>query len=151
MERDIVRLVVEGLSNQEIAERLSYSKHTINAYLTRIFGPFDFAGAAPKAPTETFSGRTQVKVGDKTVDLYEVGPAHTAGDVIAHSVEDGVVFSGDILFIDGTPVMWAGPVQEAEKKCLMMADRLVETPPSAKEEFHPGRYRWRSWSQRSRR
>ena len=37
VERDIVRLVVEGLSNQEIADRLSYSKHTINAYLTRIY------------------------------------------------------------------------------------------------------------------
>jgi ATP/maltotriose-dependent transcriptional regulator MalT len=37
IEKEIVGLVHEGLSNQEIAERLSYSKHTINAYLTRIY------------------------------------------------------------------------------------------------------------------
>ena len=37
VEREVVRLVVEGLSNQAIAQRLSYSKHTINAYLTRIY------------------------------------------------------------------------------------------------------------------
>lgn len=37
VEKDIVNLVREGLSNGQIAERLSYSKHTINAYLTRIY------------------------------------------------------------------------------------------------------------------
>ncbi|HZZ36817.1 MAG TPA: MBL fold metallo-hydrolase [Caulobacteraceae bacterium] len=91
-------------------------------YLTRIFGPFDFAGAAPKAPTETFSGHAAVEVGDKTVDLYEVGPAHTKGDVIAHVVQDHVVFTGDILFIDGTPVMWAGPVGNWLKACDLIVD-----------------------------
>jgi len=91
-------------------------------YLLRIFGPFDFAGAATKAPTETFTGRKSVKVGSKTVDLHEVGPAHTAGDVIAHAVEDGVVFTGDILFIDGTPVMWAGPVGNWLKACDLIAE-----------------------------
>jgi glyoxylase-like metal-dependent hydrolase (beta-lactamase superfamily II) len=92
------------------------------AYLTRIFGAFDFAGAAPKAPTETFTGRTSLKVGDKTVDLYEVGPAHTAGDVIVHAVDDGLVFTGDILFIDGTPIMWAGPVGNWLKACDLIAE-----------------------------
>jgi glyoxylase-like metal-dependent hydrolase (beta-lactamase superfamily II) len=64
-------------------------------------------------------------VGDKTVNLYEVGPAHTKGDVIAHAAEDGVVFSGDILFIDGTPVMWAGPVGNWLKAC----DLIIELDP----------------------
>ncbi len=91
-------------------------------YLTRIFGTFDFAGAAPKAPTETFSGRTSLRVGDKRVDLFEVGPAHTAGDVIVHAVDDGVVFCGDILFIDGTPILWAGPVGNWLAAC----DLIVE-------------------------
>jgi glyoxylase-like metal-dependent hydrolase (beta-lactamase superfamily II) len=94
----------------------------MGAYLTRIFGPFDFAGAAPKAPSETFTGRAQIKVGDKSVDLYEVGPAHTQGDVIAHAVEDGVVFCGDILFIDGTPIMWNGPVGNWLKACDLIVD-----------------------------
>ncbi len=91
------------------------------AYLRRIFGPFDFEGARPKAPTRTFSGFLSVKVGDKTVNLHEVGPAHTAGDVIAHAVEDGVVFSGDILFIDCTPILWAGPVANWLKACDLIA------------------------------
>ena len=93
----------------------------MGAYLARIFGPFDFEGAAPKAPTETFTGALSIQVGDKTVDLHEVGPAHTAGDVIVHAVDDGVVFSGDILFIDCTPIMWRGPVGNWLKACDLIA------------------------------
>jgi DNA-binding CsgD family transcriptional regulator len=37
VERQMIELVREGLSNQEIANRLSYSKHTVTAYLTRIY------------------------------------------------------------------------------------------------------------------
>ncbi|HEY5107889.1 MAG TPA: MBL fold metallo-hydrolase [Caulobacteraceae bacterium] len=64
------------------------------------------------------------------VALHEVGPAHTAGDVIAHSVEDGVVFTGDILFIDGTPIMWAGPVGNWLKACdlIVALDPRVIVP-----------------------
>jgi cyclase len=134
------RIVASKASAEEMEEqstdRLAYMMRKapewgeMGQYLSRIFGPFDFAGAAPKAPTETFSGHSSVKVGDKTVELYEVGPAHTTGDVIAHSVEDGVVFTGDILFIDGTPVMWAGPVGNWLKACdlILELDARVIVP-----------------------
>ncbi len=95
------------------------------AYLKHIFGPFDFAGAQTRAPTQTFSGRLDLKVGDKRVELYEVGPAHTLGDVIVHAVDDDLVFTGDILFIDGTPIMWAGPVGNWLKAC----DLIIELNP----------------------
>ena len=59
----------------------------------------------------------------------EVGPAHTGGDVIVHVPEDRTVFTGDILFIDGTPLMWAGPVRNwinaCEKIIGMDADVIV--------------------------
>lgn len=79
-------------------------------YFAEIFAPFDFAGVAGRAPTRTFHGRLDLKVGDKGVRLIEVGPAHTAGDVLVHVPTDRTVFTGDILFIDGTPIMWDGPV-----------------------------------------
>jgi DNA-binding CsgD family transcriptional regulator len=37
LEREIVALVAEGLSNEDIARRLSYSKHSISAYVARIY------------------------------------------------------------------------------------------------------------------
>jgi glyoxylase-like metal-dependent hydrolase (beta-lactamase superfamily II) len=79
-------------------------------YLLEIFGGFDFAGVEERAPTRTFSGELALGVGDKPVRLIEVGPAHTRGDVLVHLPADRMLFTGDILFIDGTPIMWAGPV-----------------------------------------
>lgn len=79
-------------------------------YLLDIFGDFDFGDVAERAPTRTFSGALELRVGDKRVELIEVGPAHTAGDVLVHVPDDRIVYTGDILFIDGTPIMWAGPV-----------------------------------------
>ncbi|MFM9864416.1 MAG: MBL fold metallo-hydrolase [Micropepsaceae bacterium] len=79
-------------------------------YLMHCFGAFDFNGITPTGPTTTFSGRMHRHVGAKTVELIEVGPAHTGGDVLVHVPADKTVFTGDILFIEGTPIMWAGPV-----------------------------------------
>ena len=99
------------------------------AYFADIFGMFNFAGVEMRAPTRTFTGELNLKVGDKAVNLIEVGPAHTAGDVLVHVPEDKTVFTGDILFIDGTPLMWAGPVSNwigaCDKICEMDVDVIV--------------------------
>ena len=91
-------------------------------YVQEIFGPFDFHDVAEKLPTKTFTGEMQLQVGNKNVYLLEVGPAHTRGDVLVHVPEDKTVFTGDILFIDGTPIMWAGPVANWIKACEMIID-----------------------------
>ncbi|MBL8782710.1 MAG: MBL fold metallo-hydrolase [Alphaproteobacteria bacterium] len=79
-------------------------------YLMHCFGAFEFNGITPTLPTTTFSGHLSRKVGNKSVELIEVGPAHTGGDVLVHVPADRTVFTGDILFVEGTPIMWAGPV-----------------------------------------
>ena len=87
------------------------------AYFADIFAPFDFENVDERGPTQTFSGAMELKVGDKTVRLIEVGPAHTGGDVLVHVPGDRAVFTGDILFINGTPLMWAGPVANWIRAC----------------------------------
>jgi len=86
-------------------------------FFQRIFGRFEFAGIEPVKPDRTFEGELSWKVGDKDLRLIEVGPAHTKGDVLVHSVQDRVVFTGDILFIEGTPIMWQGPVDNWIRAC----------------------------------
>ncbi|BFU45225.1 MBL fold metallo-hydrolase [Krasilnikovia sp. MM14-A1004] len=86
-------------------------------YLRRSFGCFDFSGIALTPPTRTFTGRLDVRVGDRTVELVEVGPAHTDGDVVAHVPDAAVVFTGDILFVGDHPIMWTGPVDNWLKAC----------------------------------
>ncbi len=97
------------------------------AYFARIFGPFDFEGINMPMPTMTFEGTLERRVGNKTVRLIEVGPAHTRGDVLAYVPADRVIFTGDILFINGHPIIWAGPIGNWIKACQLMLDLDVET------------------------
>jgi cyclase len=73
-------------------------------------GPFDFDGITMVYPTRTFSDTLTLHVGAKRLELIEVGPAHTKGDILVHIPGDRVVFTADILFIGGHPVMWEGPI-----------------------------------------
>jgi cyclase len=93
----------------------------VGAFVARIFGPFTFDGIELALPTRTFDGEMEIRVGERRVRLIEVGPAHTEGDVIVHLPDDGVVFTGDILFHGGHPVVWAGPVANWVAAC----DRLM--------------------------
>ncbi len=72
---------------------------------------FDFSGVDELAlPTRTFDDKLTLTVGDKTVELVDLGPAHTLSDTIAWVPDDKVVFTGDLLFNEGHPVLWAGPM-----------------------------------------
>jgi glyoxylase-like metal-dependent hydrolase (beta-lactamase superfamily II) len=66
-------------------------------------------------------------VGDREVRLIEVGPAHTRGDTLVYVPADRVVFSGDILFNGGHPIMWAGPVGNWIRACERIQALDVET------------------------
>jgi glyoxylase-like metal-dependent hydrolase (beta-lactamase superfamily II) len=98
----------------------------VGEYFLHCFGQFRFDGIRHTPPTRTFDGELDLHVGDKPVHLIEVGPAHTRGDVLVHSPTDRVVFTGDILFIQGTPIMWEGPVANWIKACLLIEDMDVD-------------------------
>lgn len=98
----------------------------VGEYFLHCFGQFRFQGIRYTPPTRTFDGQLDLQVGDKPVHLLEVGPAHTRGDVLVHSPVDRAVFTGDILFIEGTPVMWEGPVANWIKACQLIEAMDVE-------------------------
>ena len=95
---------------------------TTNEYLREAFGPFTFTGIEPPRIDRTFSGSLALAPGGKAVELIEVGPAHTAGDLLVYLPEDKVIFTGDILFINGTPLVWDGPIRNWISAC----DRILE-------------------------
>lgn len=92
----------------------------VGQYFLHCFGQFQFQGIKHTPPTRTFEGQLDLKVGDKPLHLIEVGPAHTRGDVLVHSPTDKTIFTGDILFIEGTPIMWQGPVGNWIKACQLI-------------------------------
>lgn len=93
-----------------------------DAFAEQTFRRFDFSGIEPRLPSETFTGEEERRVGDRPVTLLELGPAHTAGDAIAFVPDAGVVFTGDLLFSEGTPVVWAGPMSNWIAAC----ERILE-------------------------
>ena len=91
------------------------------------FGDFDFDGIEFELPTRTFDGRLDIEVGGRSVELIEVGPAHTDGDVIVHVPDASTVYTGDILFIGGQPIVWAGPLANWISACDLMLALDVDT------------------------
>ncbi len=91
------------------------------------FGDFTFDGIELTLPTRTFDGALAVDVGGRRVELVEVGPAHTRGDVIAIVPDAGTAFTGDILFVGGTPIVWAGPIANWIAACDLLLTRDLGT------------------------
>ncbi len=90
------------------------------------FGDFDFEGIELTLPTRTFDGRLELDVGGRRIEMIEVGPAHTEGDVIVHVPDTSTVYTGDILFIGGTPIVWAGPLSNWVAACDLMLEMDVD-------------------------
>lgn len=102
----------------------------VNGFLSHAFGRFDWTGIDVTYPHRTFDGRLDVDAGGRRATLIVVGPAHTEGDTICHLPDDKVVFAGDILFVYGTPIVWAGPFANWTRACdlLLSLDADVYVP-----------------------
>jgi len=90
------------------------------------FGAFEFEGIDLTLPTRTFEQRLDLDVGGRVVELIEVGPAHTRGDTLVHVPDAATVFTGDILFVGGTPIVWAGPLANWVAACDLLLGMDVE-------------------------
>jgi glyoxylase-like metal-dependent hydrolase (beta-lactamase superfamily II) len=59
------------------------------------------------------------------VHLIYVGPCHQVGDTIVHVPQEGIVFAGDAVFRQGTPMGWTGSYE----KWLQCLDLIVWLDP----------------------
>jgi glyoxylase-like metal-dependent hydrolase (beta-lactamase superfamily II) len=69
---------------------------------------YNFDGIELALPTTVFDARYELNLDGKEVHLIYVGPCHQVGDTIIHAPEDRVVFAGDVLFRQCTPMGWTG-------------------------------------------
>ncbi|HWZ20949.1 MAG TPA: MBL fold metallo-hydrolase [Ktedonobacteraceae bacterium] len=118
-----------GISPTQLAMILKRAPELgeLGEFLSYAFGTFDFDNITLTPPTKTFEDELTLKVGDKEVRLIEVGPAHTLGDTLVHIPSDRVVFTADILFIGGHPIIWAGPTSNWLKACDRILKMDVDT------------------------
>lgn len=80
-------------------------------WLQQFVAPYDFRAVTSTPAKRAFKGNLNLTVGGRTVELIEVGPAHSQSDLIVYLPDAKILFAGDMLFIGSTPVMWAGPIQ----------------------------------------
>lgn len=69
---------------------------------------FDFSDVEVEPPNRLLDGDTDLDLGDVPARALYVGPAHTAGDLVVHLPEQGVLFAGDVIFRRCTPIGWQG-------------------------------------------
>lgn len=86
---------------------------------------YNFDGIELALPTTLFDARYELNLEGKEVHLIYVGPCHQVGDTIIHLPEERVVFAGDVLFRQCTPMGWTGSYDKWFK-CL---DLLIELNP----------------------
>ena len=87
---------------------------------------FDFSGVTVTAPNHPFEGELELGVGAKTVRLKDLGPAHTEADTIVYVPADKTVFTGDLLFNQGHPIVWDGPISNWIAACDHIATLDVD-------------------------
>ena len=90
------------------------------SYFTRCFGAFDTSDVVVTPPQQTFRGALSVTLAGRTVELIELGPAHSAGDVVVHVPDVDVLFTGDLVFVGSTPIVWEGPLSHWVEACDAM-------------------------------
>jgi len=76
--------------------------------LNTIFPEFDFRGIAVTPADVTFDKQLTLRVDGREVRLLHFGPGHTAGDIIVHLPQEGIIFAGDFIFLYSTPLGMEG-------------------------------------------
>lgn len=110
---------LQGLKSSADAEVAEFANYA--------FGDFDFTEIAGRAPDETFQAELTLSVGGREVTVRDLGPAHTRSDSIVLVPSARAVFTGDLVFNQGTPIAWAGPIANWTAACETIAGLDVDT------------------------
>jgi len=71
----------------------------------------DWGGVSLRLPDVTFADRVRLWSGERELVVEHVGvPAHTGGDAVVWLREERVLFTGDLVFNGGTPLLVSGSV-----------------------------------------
>ncbi|WP_405970548.1 MBL fold metallo-hydrolase [Streptomyces sp. NBC_00988] len=107
--------------------RLTAAATPSGLFARSIFDRFEFTGITPRLPDRLFDRELTLDIGGTCVRLIDVGPAHTAGDTIVHVPHARTVYTGDIVFAGGTPVVWHGPFDNWIAACELILGLDVQT------------------------
>jgi cyclase len=88
---------------------------------------YNFDGIDLTLPTTLFDTKYELSLDGVDAHLIYVGPCHQVGDTIIHVPQEGVLFAGDVLFRNCTPMGWTGSYE----KWFQCLDLMVQLNPQA--------------------
>lgn len=100
--------------------------HHFGHYMYNMFLPYDFSSVNLTPPNYPVSGEHAMTVNGIDIVITEVGPGHTAGDAIVHVPDQKVVYTGDLVFVGSTPVMWSGPIENMVRGLTQLLSMEVD-------------------------
>ncbi|MER5482182.1 MBL fold metallo-hydrolase [Streptomyces sp. NPDC002812] len=95
--------------------------------LELIWPATDFGSLDITAPDLTYGDRMTLYVGETEVRVLHPGVAHTTGDSIVWLPEQRVVFTGDLVFAEGTPFLAMGSLAGSLRALELLRSLGAET------------------------
>lgn len=95
--------------------------------LELIWPATDFGALAITAPDLTYGDRLTLHVGETEVQVVHPGVAHTTGDSVVWLPEQRIVFTGDLVFAEGTPFLAMGSLAGSLRALALLRSLGAET------------------------
>ncbi|MFF1410763.1 MBL fold metallo-hydrolase [Streptomyces sp. NPDC058289] len=95
--------------------------------LELIWPATDFGALDITAPDLTYGDRMTLHVGETEVRVLHPGVAHTTGDSIVWLPEQRIVFTGDLVFAEGTPFLAMGSLAGSLRALELLRSLGAET------------------------
>ncbi|MCY0925205.1 MBL fold metallo-hydrolase [Streptomyces sp. H27-H1] len=95
--------------------------------LELIWPATDFGALDITAPDLTYGDRLTLHVGETEVQVVHPGVAHTTGDSIVWLPEQRIVFTGDLVFAEGTPFLAMGSLAGSLRALELLRSLGAET------------------------
>lgn len=135
------------IAQQKIHERLPHAadprhlqrlqhaaKHWLSRIVLRLSSPgllkladqmaedYDFDNIEFVPPNVSFDQRFELNLNGLEVHLIHVGPGHQWGDTLVHVPAERVLFTGDVVFRQCTPIGWAGSFEGWQRSLMLVAE-----------------------------
>ena len=93
---------VEILAHEEAAAAFADRGPQIQAAMLRYAREIG-EGSRVEPPTRTFTGREVIEMGERTIEVLHLGPAHSPGDTQVWLPADSLMITGDLTFHERLP------------------------------------------------
>jgi glyoxylase-like metal-dependent hydrolase (beta-lactamase superfamily II) len=120
-----IQHLLHSASNESIRQALQALHPGVVAMGQQLLEDYNFDGIELALPTTLFDTHYELDLDGTEVHLIYVGPCHQVGDTIIHVPEERVVFAGDVIFQQCTPMGWVG----SYSKWFQCLDMIIQLNP----------------------